>query len=257
MSGHSHWHNIQQKKGKLDQKKGTIFTKMSQQIMLAVREGGADPAQNFSLKVAIDSAKAVNMPKESIDRVVTKASGGGEGTQLTKVLYEGFGPFSVPVIIDAITDNKNRTVSELRLIFSQNNGIFGESGSVSWQFNEVGLIEVKCAKLQKSEKFGVPDNEIDIPPEEVQLDIMEIPSIRDIELSEGEDKICYVTTDMTALAQMTQAIKEKGYVILSSSQYFAHQNPIVLTKEQQEKVKDFISLIDDNPDVQKVWSALS
>jgi len=257
MAGHSHWHNIQQKKGKLDQKKGAIFTKMSQQIILAAREGGGDPEHNLSLKIAIDNAKAVNMPKDSIERAVLRGSGGGADTQLFKVLYEGFTPHSVPIIIFAITDSKNRTVGELRTIFSQNNGMFGESGSVSWQFDEVGFVEVRCAKIKKAEKFGVADEEVAIPSDEVQLDLMDIAGVKDIEVTQNEDgEHCEVVTDMTSLAQVTQAIKEKGYIVISSSQHFIPQNPVNLTDSQKETVEAFIDKISDQADVQKFWVAL-
>ncbi|WKZ30126.1 MAG: YebC/PmpR family DNA-binding transcriptional regulator [Candidatus Dojkabacteria bacterium] len=254
MAGHSHWSNIQRKKGKEDHKRGVLFTRAAMQIILAAREGGGDPNHNLALRIAIDNAKMVNMPKDNIERAIQKGAGTGEGSQLSKALYEGYGPGNVPVIVYAITDSKNRTVSELRSIFTEFGGAMGEPGSVQWQFTESGLIEVKCAVIKKGEKFGEPDEEVVKNGEEAMLDLMDVPDIMDINLDDSETpNICYVLAPMNQLAQITQAIKSKGYVVLSSGQHFSANDEMVLDASKLESFRRFIEKMEEHPDVQKVW----
>jgi YebC/PmpR family DNA-binding regulatory protein len=256
MAGHSHWSNIQRKKGKEDSKRAILFTRAAQQIILAAREGGGDPEHNVSLRIAIDYAKSVNVPKDNIERAIAKGTGTAEGIQLTKAIYEGFGPGNIPVMVLAITDNKNRTVNELRTIFTQNEGILGESGSVSWQFKEVGLIKVKPAKIQKGQKFGEADIEVPISIDEAIMEILESGTVDDIEeVKEDNQSVLYVSVPMNQLGQITNAIRSKNYVILSSAQYFSPNSPLILTEEKFESFLSFIEKVEENPDVQEVWYA--
>src|SRR5919201_709653 len=142
MSGHSKWSTIKRQKGAADIKRGIVFTKMTREIMLAAREGGASPEANFRLRLAIDRARAVNMPRDNIQRAIDRATGGGEGAQLESVVYEGYAPGGVSVMVEAATDNRNRTASEIRATFTRHNAKLGESGSVQWIFEQKGIIEI-------------------------------------------------------------------------------------------------------------------
>lgn len=150
MSGHSKWHNIQAKKGKADKAKSGQFTKVSRLITVAAKQGGGDPTMNFSLRLAIEKAKEVNMPKDNIDRAIKKGTGEGEeGSHFEEVLYEGFGPGGVAILVEALTDNHNRTNSEVRSITSKNGGNIGSTGSVQWQFQHLGVVRIGSDELKK------------------------------------------------------------------------------------------------------------
>lgn len=142
MSGHSKWSQIKRQKGAADVKRGVVFTKMTREIMLAAREGGPSPEANFRLRLAIDRARAVNMPHANIERAIERATGGGDGAQIESVVYEGYGHGGVSVMVEAATDNRNRTASEVRAAFTKHNGKLGESGSVQWLFEQKGVIEI-------------------------------------------------------------------------------------------------------------------
>ena len=156
MAGHSKWSKIKRKKGVNDQKKGKIFTRCGHEITIAVREGGGpDPSGNARLQLAIEKAKAVNMPNDNIDRAIKRATGELKGSEQFEITYEGYGPSGVAVLVEAFTDNKNRTVSEVRHAFSKNGGSLGESGCVAWMFDRKGLITVKRESISEEELMNV------------------------------------------------------------------------------------------------------
>src|SRR5438046_5673275 len=140
MSGHSKWSQIKRQKGAADVKRGVVFTKMTKEIMLAAKEGGADPDANFRLRLAVDRARSVNMPRENIQRAIDRATGGGDAAALESIVYEGYAPGGVSVMIEVATDNRNRTVSERRAAFTRGGGKPGESGSVQWLFEQKAVI---------------------------------------------------------------------------------------------------------------------
>ena len=142
MSGHSKWSQIKRQKGAADVKRGNLFTKAAREIMIAAKEGGPDPDANFRLRLAMDRARMVNMPKDSIQRAIERGSGGGDGSQLESIVYEGYAAGGVSVMVEATTDNRNRTAGEVRAAFTRHNGKLGESGSVQWLFEQKGIIEV-------------------------------------------------------------------------------------------------------------------
>ena len=142
MAGHSKWKNIRLRKGKQDAIRGKLFTKLAREIIVAAKMGGGDPATNARLRVAVDSAKEASLPKDNIDRAIAKGSGGGEGTSYEEILYEGTGPGGVAVMVEVYSDNRNRTVGELRHTFVKNGGALGENGSQAWQFKHCGQIVV-------------------------------------------------------------------------------------------------------------------
>jgi len=146
MSGHSKWSQIKRQKGAADVKRGVVFTKMTREIMLAAREGGGDPEANFRLRLALDRARAVNMPHANIQRAIDRATGADGGAALESIVYEGYAPGGVSVMVEAATDNRNRTASEIRAAFTRNGGKLGESGSVQWLFEQKGIIEIDAGK---------------------------------------------------------------------------------------------------------------
>jgi YebC/PmpR family DNA-binding regulatory protein len=256
MAGHSHWHNIQQAKGKADAKRGILFTRAAQQIILAAREGGGDPNHNLTLRIAVDYAKSVNMPNENIERAIKKGTGEDSTARLERAIYEGFGPFKVPIVILAITDNKNRTVNELRSIFSKAGGELGSMGAVMWQFTESGRIVVRSVKMKKGEKFGEVETEVVVNRDEAILELMEVAEVEDISVNEDEAEQIYVQAPTNRLAQVGLAIKEKGFVIVSSGQHFEANNYVDLSDENQNSFANFIELVENQQDVQKVWYAI-
>src|SRR5437868_3531178 len=149
MSGHSKWHSIKHKKGAIDAKRGRAFTKLIKEITIAARFGGGDPDGNPRLRTAISAAKALNMPTDNIKRAVMKGTGELEGGIIEEILYEGYGPGGVALIVETVTDNRNRTVSEIRHTFSKNGGNMGEAGSVAWMFSKKGYITVENAKVDE------------------------------------------------------------------------------------------------------------
>ncbi len=167
MSGHSKWSQIKRQKGAADAKRGAVFTKMTREIMLAAREGGGDPDANFRLRLAVDRARGVNMPFANIQRAIDRATGGGEGAQLESVVYEGYGPGGVSIMVEAATDNRNRTASEIRAAFTRHNGKLGESGSVQWIFEQKGVIEIDASGRDVDE---VTLMAIDAGAEDVEAD---------------------------------------------------------------------------------------
>lgn len=164
MSGHSKWSQIKRQKGAADIKRGNLFTKMTREVMVAAKEGGPDPNANFRLRLAMDRARGVNMPKDSIQRAIDRATGGGEGAQLESIVYEGHGPGGVSVMVEATTDNRNRTASEVRSTFTRHGGKLAESGSVQWLFEQKGVIEIDAGARAEDVELAA----IDAGAEDVQ-----------------------------------------------------------------------------------------
>jgi YebC/PmpR family DNA-binding regulatory protein len=178
MSGHSKWHNIKLKKGKVDAQRGALFTKLSKEIILAAKGGSPDPEANYRLKMAVEKARENNVPQENIKRAIARASGGAEEKQIEELRYEGYGPAGVAVIIDAATDNRNRTASELRFLFSRNEGTLGESGSVGWMFEPRGIIDVRPGAMSEDAltERALVDGVIDVRFDAEQTEIVTEPT---------------------------------------------------------------------------------
>src|SRR5215471_8208725 len=155
MSGHSKWHSIKHKKGALDAKRGKLFTKFIKELTVAARSGGGDPDANARLRKAISDAKAGNMPNDTIDRAIRRGTGEEDGVNYEEITYEGYGPGGVALLIEAVTDNRNRTVAEIRHIFSKNGGNLGEAGSVGWLFEKKGYLVVEKAAKAEEELFDI------------------------------------------------------------------------------------------------------
>jgi len=239
MSGHSKWAQIKRQKGANDAKRGATFTKLSNAISIAVRQGGGitDPAMNFRLRLAIDSAKTVNMPKENIERAISRASG-KDAAAMEEAVYEGFGPGGIAVIVEAATDNKNRTSADVANVFNKNGGNMGQPGSVSYQFKQLGEIVVK--KVNKS-------------VDDVFLDAAD-SGAEDIEDAEGE---IYVYTNSSDLAKVREGLMGKGYEIVEAGIIRKANTPVDLSDDDMEKAMGFIEKLEDMDDVQQVYTNIA
>jgi YebC/PmpR family DNA-binding regulatory protein len=185
MSGHSKWSQIKRQKGANDVKRGAIFTKMGREIAVAARAGGGDPDGNFRLRLAIEKARAANMPADTIKRAIEKATGGGEAEQYEEIVYEGYGPGGVGVLVEVATDNRNRTAAEIRSIFSKAGGQLAGSGAVAWQFEQRGVISIPPAGIDPDEvallaiDAGASDVETTTDPLEIYTEPADLEAVRD------------------------------------------------------------------------------
>ncbi len=233
MSGHSKWHTIKHKKGALDAKRGKLFTKLIKEITVAARAGGGDADANARLRKAIADAKGANMPNDTIDRAVKRGTGELEGVSYEEITYEGYGPAGVAVMIDAMTDNRNRTVAEIRHLFSKNGGNLGESGSVGWMFEKKGYIVVeKAAK-----------------PEEELFEIVTDAGAED--LRDDEDNFEIITAPAEFDAVLT-AVKNAGIEPLVAEIEMIPQNHIKLEGAEARQMLKLMEALEDHDDVQKV-----
>lgn len=178
MAGHSKWKNIRIRKGKVDAQKGKVFTKVSREIYMAARRGGPEPESNFLLKVAIQRAREVNMPAVNIERVIEKAAGGAEGENFEEITYEGYGPAGVAILVEATTDNRNRTAAEVRSTFSKGGGNLGESGCVAWLFERRGVLQVPAAGVDEEALLmaALEAGALDLRPADETLEILTEPA---------------------------------------------------------------------------------
>ncbi len=238
MSGHSKWHNIQKTKGAADAKRSQAFTKIAREMIVAVKEGGSgDPNNNSRLATVIAKAKAANMPNDNIKRTIDKALGAGSTDNFEKVVYEGYGPSGVAVIVEALTDNRNRTAPEVRHLFDKYGGNMGASGCVSWSFDRKGVIVI--------------DNEDgDLDEEKVMEDALDCGASD----FEADGDIFEVTTEPDDFNDVTAALEARGYVFAEAAIEMVPQNYIKLTGEEDIKnMTKLIDLLEDNDDVQNVW----
>ena len=234
MSGHSKWHTIKHKKGALDAKRGKIFTKMIKEITVATRTGGSgDVDSNARLRKAVSDAKGANMPNDTIDRAIKRGMGEGEGANYDEVTYEGYGPNGVAVLVEGMTDNRNRTVAEIRHIFSKNGGNLGESGSVGWMFDKKGYLVVEKAAKAEDELF---DLAIEAGAEDIRDD---------------EDNWEIITSPDT-FETVQNAIKAAGVTPQVAEVEMVPQNYIKLEGSQANQMLKLMEALEDHDDVQKV-----
>lgn len=255
MAGHSKWAKIKHKKAITDAKKGKVFSKLAQQISVAARDGGADTDVNFTLRLLVEKARAASMPADNVKRAIDRGAGTGkDGFHVDEIVYEGYGPCKVSFMVMTITDNKNRTVADLRKIFSDYGGSLGESGSVSWNFTQRGMVILRPAKLEKSERFGAESSEITLDVSTVELDLMDIPGIQDIN-EEDADGQAYLTvyTDPKQLASVRDQTSAREYIIEEAEQVWVANNLKKLSAEELEKVENFIEALEEIDDVQNIW----
>lgn len=258
MAGHSKWSTIKHKKAINDAKKGKQFSKVSVQITQAAREAGGDPNMNPALRMAIEKAKGVGFPAHSIEKAILKGTGeGSEGIAFDNSSYEGFGPFEVQIVVDTLTDNKNRTVSDLRRLFEDIGGNMGTEGSVSWNFDTKGFIIILCGHMEETTKYGQDPIFLQEDPEDVMLAIMEIEGILDIQEIEWEEKKALeIYTEYDKLASVRDEIDKLGFVIKAAEIIKEAKTKKILEEAQLRKVRESLELLEDNDDVQNVWSNL-
>ena len=237
MSGHSKWHNIQNKKGKTDAQRAKIFTKMAREISVIVKEGGSNPAANSRLADAIAKAKAANVPNDNIERCIKKASGEMGSANYEEITYEGYGPSGVAVIVETLTDNRNRTAGEVRHYFDKFGGNLGQTGCVSFMFDEKGVIII--------------DNEEGALDEDtVMMDALDAGA-EDFSPQEG----CFeILCDPSSFATVRDTLEEKGYTFASAEVEKIPQTMVSLTDEKDiTMMNKLIDMLEDNDDVQNVY----
>ncbi|MFG6373502.1 MAG: YebC/PmpR family DNA-binding transcriptional regulator [Oscillospiraceae bacterium] len=236
MSGHSKWHNIQKTKGAADAKRSQIFTKIAKEMIVAVKTGGSgDPANNSRLATVIAKAKAANMPNDNIKRTIDRALGSGNADAYESVVYEGYGPCGVAVIVEALTDNRNRTAPNVRHLFDKYGGNLGATGCVSWSFDRKGVIVIEKEDLDED---TVMMDALDAGADDMQV----------------EDEVFEVYTDPDAFAAVTEALEAKGYTFLEAEVQMVPQNYIKLENEDDIKnMEKMIDLLEEDDDVQNVW----
>ncbi|HHU62092.1 MAG TPA: YebC/PmpR family DNA-binding transcriptional regulator [Natronincola sp.] len=235
MAGHSKWSNIKHKKAKEDAKRGQIFTKVGRQIMVAVKEGGPDPESNLRLRLAIDNARAVNMPNDNIERAIARGIGGQDGAAFSEVYYEGYGPNGVAIMLYTLTDNRNRTAGEVRHRFSKHGGNLGETGCVSWMFERKGLLVV--------ERSEVDEDEVMLLALEAGADDVEV-----------EGDVIEIITDPSSFTEVKDNLEEQGLKFLGAEISFIPQNTVAIPAEAEENIEKLIDLLEELDEVQDVYS---
>jgi YebC/PmpR family DNA-binding regulatory protein len=235
MSGHSKWAQIKRQKGVADVRRGALFTKLSREITIAARQGGGDPDMNFRLRLAVQKARENNMPADNIKRAIDRATGGGDGGTIEEITYEAYGPHGVAILIEAMTDNRNRTVAEVRSTLTRAGGSLGESGSVGWQFENRGLILVNAE--------GKDSDEIEL----AAIDA----GAQDVQAGDGAVEIA---TDPADLESVRKALLDAGYEITSAELAMQPKASISLEPEDAGSVLRLLDKLEDLDDVQRVYS---
>ena len=235
MSGHSKWSTIKRKKESADNKRGAIFTKLAKEIQLAAKAGGGDTETNFKLRLAVQRARSANMPRDNIDRAIAKATGGGEADQLDEIFYEGYGPGGTAILVTAATDNRNRTVAEIRHEFTRAGGNLGENGSVAWQFESKGTIAVA---LNGHDEDEVVLTAIDAGAE-------------DVDASDGAVEVQTAASDLEAVRQ---ALDEAGLTIEHADMAMVPTTTISLDEGTAKQTLRLLDGLEELEDVQRVYS---
>jgi YebC/PmpR family DNA-binding regulatory protein len=235
MSGHSKWHSIKHKKAKVDAARGKVFTKIIKELTVASRVGGGDPAMNPRLRVAVSAAKGANMPAKNIENAIKKGTGEMPGVVYEDVVYEGYGPGGVAVYIDAVTDNKNRTVAEVRFMLSKSGGNLGENGSVAWMFERKGMITVPKTNYTEDELF------------EVAIEC----GAEDMETNEDE---YLIYTSFEDFNPVRAGLEEKSIEIDSAEVTLIPKNTVQVEGKEAEQLMKLMTQIDDHDDIQNVYA---
>jgi len=235
MSGHSKWHGIKHKKAKADAIKGRLFTRVIKEITVAARHGGGDPGGNPRLRTAIQAAKAANMPADNIERAIKKGTGELPGVSYEECLYEGYGPGGVAVLLEALTDNRNRTTSELRKIFSKSGGNMGESGSVAWMFAKKGLIQVEAAKADEEKVLSVA---LEAGAEDMQR----------------AESMFEVTTVPADFERVRDAVAVAGIPMASAEVTMVPKNTLRIEGKAAQQMLQLMEELEEHDDVQHVYA---
>lgn len=238
MARHSHWHNIQLTKGKADAVRAKIFSKFAKNITAAAKEGGADSSFNFKLRMAIDAAKAVNMPKDIIEKAITRGVGGGEGEIIDEVIYEGFAPGGVAILVQCLTDNRNRTVAEVKNVVSKAGGAIGVGGSVMWMFEKKGVVNLADASVIK-------DRDV------FEMSVIEAGAEDIVSIDGGLQIICEVKD----LKKVLDAVESFGLKSdIADIEYLAKTTMKVNDPEVEKQIEELIEKLEDSDDVSAVFT---
>lgn len=238
MSGHSKWANIKHKKAREDAKRGKIFTKLTKELTLVAREGGGDPNGNARLRLLMEKAREVNMPQDNVTRAIKKGTGELPGVAYEQCTYEGYGPHGIAVIVDMLTDNKNRIAAEMRRIFSLHGGSLGETGSVSWMFSKLGVIKLASCSWDEDQLLEAL----------IDFDIQDI---------QKDEEFCSVYTDPKSLDLVRQKLQNLGLKVESAELEWVAKTTLALSEEQSQKAYEFLSELDDHDDVNNVYTNLA
>lgn len=239
MSGHSKWSTIKRKKGAADAKRGAIFTRIAKEIALAARQGGGDPDSNFSLRIAVDKAKAANMPKENIERAIKRGTGEGkDGAAYEEIMYEGYAPHGVALMIETVTDNRNRAVADIRHVLSRYGGGMGETGSVAWQFSRASYFEFSSEGLDEEEIYMVA---IEGGADDVTF----------------EDGNAEIVGPVEAFKTVGDQLRMAGIQVEDAGLRMVPNQELELSLDETMKVMKVIEALEDLDDVQNVYSNLS
>ena len=235
MSGHSKWHNIQAKKGKADAKRGKIFTKIGKELAIAIKNGGANPDTNSKLRDVIAKAKAANMPNDNIQRAIKKAEGDLNSVNYETIVYEGYGPSGVAVIVETLTDNKNRSAGNVRSAFTKGGGNMGNAGCVSFMFQEKGEIVIEKDDKDEEEMMMIA---LDAGAEDFNSD---------------EDEVFVITTTPEDFGTVREALEAQGIEFLEASVKMIPDTYTAINEEDAKKFQKMLDLLDDDDDVQEVY----
>ena len=235
MSGHSKWANIKRRKGAVDAERAKAFTKISREIIVAVQQGGPDPDGNFRLKLMIQKAKAANMPNDNINRCIQKAAGNGDDTKYNEVVYEGYGPAGTAILLEIMTDNRNRTASEIRYLFSRNGGNLGETGCVAWMFERRGVLVVERGEVDE---------------DEVMLLALEAGAV-DV-ITDGD--VIEIHTDPSDFMTVKADLEAQGLQFLGAEISFIPQNTMTISEDKVESMEKLIEILEELDEVQDVYS---
>lgn len=237
MSGHSKWHNIKLRKGKADAQRGALFTKLSKEIILAAKGGSPDPEANYRLKMAVEKARENNVPQDNIKRAIARATGADGAKEIEEIRYEGYGPAGVAIVVDAATDNRNRTAAELRFLFSRHGGALGESGSVAWIFEPRGLIEVENGAL----------NEDALTERALVEGVVDVHYSSDGEPSE-------IVTEPAALAAARERLSAAGLRVKSMVLGVEPRQSVTPQDEELREIVGLLDALEEHEDVVRVYS---
>jgi len=237
MSGHNKWSTIKHKKGKADAKRGKIFTKLARYITVAAREGGGDAEYNNALKNAVEKAKAENMPNDNIERAIKKGTGDLEGISYEEITYEGYGPGGIAVLVECLTDNKNRTVADVKHYFSKCGGNLGTSGSVSFMFEHKGILIIDKEKFPECDEDELMMLAIDAGADDLQI----------------EEDYFEITSEMSSFGAVREALKAEGFTFEKAEIAYIPQNYQELPEEHHKNMLKLIDMMEDHDDIQEMY----
>ncbi|MGX7023974.1 YebC/PmpR family DNA-binding transcriptional regulator [Vagococcus hydrophili] len=238
MAGHSKWNNIKGRKGAQDAKRGKLFQKLSREIYVAAKNGGSDPTSNPGLRLALDKAKIANMPNDNVDRAIKKATSAGEGENYDEIVYEGYGPAGVAILVHTLTDNKNRTSTNVRVAFNKNGGSLGETGSVAYMFDRKGYLVILREDL-------------DVDEDTMLMSVLEAGG----EELETSEEVFEIYTEPSDFPSVRDALAEEGYTFAQAELTMVPQVVTELSEEHQDILQTIVEVLEDDDDVSDVYTS--